>query len=96
MQYVACKFRSTDTRTYTYFNDGPPVAVGDEVKVADNRDDGWKRVEVVSITATKSRRSRPNQSLGLRHPAITTLRFSPRFMAMTAHHRQRPDLHLSQ
>ena len=50
MQYVACKFRSTDTRTYTYFNDGPPVAVGDEVKVADNRDGGCKRVEVVEIT----------------------------------------------
>ena len=50
MQYVSCKFRSTDSRTYTYSNDGPPVAVGDEVKVADNRSDGWKRVEVVSIT----------------------------------------------
>lgn len=50
MQYVACKFRQSDTRTYTYSNDGDPVAVGDMVKVADNRSDGWKRVEVVEIT----------------------------------------------
>ncbi len=52
MQYVACKFRPTDTRTYTYENDGEPVAVGDFVKVADNRSDGWKRVEVVEISDT--------------------------------------------
>lgn len=53
MQFVACKFRSTDTRTYTYHNDGDPVAVGDQVKVADAKSDGWKRVEVVSITDEK-------------------------------------------
>lgn len=50
MQYVACKFRPTDTRSYTYENSGEPVAVGDMVKVADSRSDGWKRVEVVEIT----------------------------------------------
>lgn len=40
-QYVACKFRSEDARSYTYHNDGEPVAVGDLVKVADRSgDDG--------------------------------------------------------
>lgn len=50
MQFVACRFRPEDSRTYTYVNEGAPVAVGDIVKVPDNRSDGWKRVEVVSIT----------------------------------------------
>jgi hypothetical protein len=51
MQYIACKFRASDARAYTYHNDGDPVAVGDFVKVPDalNGDDGWKRVEVVEI-----------------------------------------------
>jgi hypothetical protein len=51
-QYVQCKFRSTDTRVYTYVNDGEPVAVGDMVKVADARapDGGWERVEVVGLS----------------------------------------------
>lgn len=48
-QFVACKFHAEDARTYTYHNDGEPVAIGDEVKVADTRSDGWKRVTVVSI-----------------------------------------------
>lgn len=48
-QYVACKFHRADRRTYTYHNDGDPVAVGDFVKVPDNRTDGWKRVEVVVV-----------------------------------------------
>jgi len=50
MQYVACKFRSEDTRSYTYEWDGEPLAVGDAVKVPDRSGDGWKRVEVVSIS----------------------------------------------
>lgn len=50
MQYVACKFRPEDTRSYTYTWDGEPLAPGDEVKVADARSDGWKRVTVVSTT----------------------------------------------
>lgn len=51
MQYVACKFRSTDTRSYTYEYDGEePLAIGDFVKVPDRDGDGWKRVEVVSIS----------------------------------------------
>jgi len=50
MQYVACKFRPADTRTYTYEWDGEPLAPGDMVKVADNRDPtAWKRVEVVTV-----------------------------------------------
>ena len=49
-QFVACKFRPTDSRTYTYRNDGEPAAAGDWVKVADARSDGWKRVQVVSVT----------------------------------------------
>lgn len=48
-QFVACKFRSGDSRTYTYHNDGDPVAVDDFVKVADARSDGWKRVQVTAI-----------------------------------------------
>ncbi len=32
-QYLAIKFREWDDRTYTYHNDGPPVAVGDTVEV---------------------------------------------------------------
>lgn len=50
-QYVAVKFRIADTRTYTYVWNGPEeLAEGDQVKVADNRSDGWKRVYVVSIS----------------------------------------------
>lgn len=50
-QLVACRFRSTDTRSFTYHYDGDePIAVGDIVKVPDVRSDGWKRVEVVAIS----------------------------------------------
>jgi len=49
IQYVACKFRAEDARSYTYKNDGEPVQIGDIVKVADRSGDGWKRVEVVAI-----------------------------------------------
>jgi hypothetical protein len=49
-QFIKCKFRSNDTRAYTYRNDGEPVAVGDFVKAPDNRDpDSWKRGEVTEI-----------------------------------------------
>lgn len=50
--FVACKFRPTDTRSYTYSYDGEDTfAPGDMVKVADNRDPtAWKRVTVVSVT----------------------------------------------
>lgn len=48
--YVAVKFRPEDTRTYTYEWAGEPLVPGDEVKVPDNRSDGWKRVTVVSVS----------------------------------------------
>ncbi|QTH19749.1 hypothetical protein HRJ34_15380 [Rhizorhabdus wittichii] len=49
--FVACKFRASDTRTYTYAYEGDETfAPGDIVKVPDNRSDGWKRVEVVSVS----------------------------------------------
>jgi hypothetical protein len=49
-QFVACKFQPADARQYTYVWDGEPLAEGDQVKVADARSDGWKRVYVVSIS----------------------------------------------
>jgi hypothetical protein len=50
MQYVACKFRPEDSRSYTYEWDGEPFAIGDEVKVPDRSGDGWKRVTVASVS----------------------------------------------
>jgi len=51
MQYVKCKFRPSDTRTYTYQWNGEPLRKGDVVKVADNRDPAaWKRVWVEEVT----------------------------------------------
>lgn len=47
-QYVAIRFGGRSQRTYTYHNDGPPVAPGDQVRV-DGRD-GWQWVEVVSVS----------------------------------------------
>lgn len=52
MQYVACKFRIADTRTFTYTNPGEPVAPGDQVKVPDKSGDGWQRVYVVTVSDT--------------------------------------------
>lgn len=49
--FVACKFRPADTRTFTYSYDlDEPIAVGDFVKVPDRSGDGWKRVQVASIS----------------------------------------------
>lgn len=48
--YAAVKFRPEDTRTYTYEWSGEPLMAGDQVKVPDNRSDGWKRVTVVSVS----------------------------------------------
>lgn len=52
-QYVLVKFRPRDHRTYTYHNDGPPVAAGDEVKIPDRSGDGWKRFTVHEISWLK-------------------------------------------
>lgn len=49
-KYVLCKFRPEDSRSYTYLFDGHACEVGDEVKVPDNRSDGWKRVTVVGFS----------------------------------------------
>lgn len=50
-QYIACRFRSTDARSFTYHYDGEePLQPGDFVQVPDRSGDGWKRVEVVSIS----------------------------------------------
>ena len=46
-QFVVCKFRETDTRSYTYHHDGEPVMAGDSVRVMDRSGDGWKKVLVV-------------------------------------------------
>lgn len=50
-QYVAVKFKPWEHRTYTYSNDGPPVNVGDRVKVQTK--DGPKEVEVDSVSEVK-------------------------------------------
>lgn len=48
-QFVACKFRPNDKRDFTYHNDGPPVRVGDQVKVPDRSGDGWNAVTVSAV-----------------------------------------------
>lgn len=49
--FVKCRFHHNDARLYSYHYDGEePLQVGDTVKVPDRSGDGWKRVEVVSIT----------------------------------------------
>jgi hypothetical protein len=50
MKFAKCRFKPGDTRLYTYKNPGLEIVPGDFVKVADNRSDGWKRVEVVELT----------------------------------------------
>lgn len=52
-QYVACKFRPDDRRSYTYHFDGEPLAAGDEVKVAGRGDEGWQRIYVVAVSDEK-------------------------------------------
>lgn len=46
-QYVTAKFNAWDKRTYTYHNDGPPVAEGAKVRVETKR--GEATVEIVSV-----------------------------------------------
>lgn len=47
-QYLACKFYPASTQTYTYQNDGDPVAIGDKVDV-EAKGEHIKSVEVVEI-----------------------------------------------
>ena len=46
-QYVAIVFHERGSREYTYHNDGPPVAVGDSVRVNTGR--GIRPVTVARI-----------------------------------------------
>lgn len=46
-QYVAVQFKPWDQRSYTYRNDGDPVAIGDKVLVATSK--GEQTVDVVSL-----------------------------------------------
>jgi hypothetical protein len=46
-QYIRCRFKSHDARTYTYHNDGAHVQVGDRVYIRTK--DGIKIVTVASI-----------------------------------------------
>lgn len=47
-QFYACRFRSADSRAYTYHWDGDPLAPGAEVMVAKARGEGNQRVYVVA------------------------------------------------
>lgn len=50
-QFVACQFNPWDRRTYTYHNDGEPVAIGDRVAVETK--DGEKLITVAAIVDTQ-------------------------------------------
>ena len=47
MQHVIVKFSPDSDRTYTYHNEGPPVAAGDKVVIETGK--GTKAVEVVRV-----------------------------------------------
>lgn len=49
-QFVAIVFRPGDLRTYTYHNDGEPVAVGDRVMIP-GRKGGEQAVTVAALPA---------------------------------------------
>jgi hypothetical protein len=46
-QYVSVEFNPGDRRAYAYHNDGPPVAVGDQVIVETKRGDATVRVVAI-------------------------------------------------
>lgn len=48
-QFVACAFREGQTRTYTYHNDGEPVAPGDRVQIMSRDGLGKQTVFVVTL-----------------------------------------------
>ena len=59
-QYLAVKYRTEDTRTYTYHNDGDPVGAGQQVKLPARARKGeipdpdeWVRGTVVEINVEK-------------------------------------------
>lgn len=51
-QFVACKFRADQDRTYTYHNDGEPVAVGDKVQITARDGIGKQTLIVAQLVAT--------------------------------------------
>lgn len=67
MQYIACTYRKGDSRSYTFHNDGPPVAVGDEVKMPD-KEGGWKRGYVTAIGVPKPTKFETKGILGIAPP----------------------------
>lgn len=73
-QYLTAKFRPTDKRSYTYHNDGAPVAVGDEIKLPSTRhEDGWVRGTVFGIISEAEAKAQPFETkaiLGLAEPKV--------------------------
>jgi hypothetical protein len=67
-QFIKCKFRETDSRAYTYRNDGAAVAVGDYVKVPDKSGDGWKKVFVSEVDVEEPTQFACKAILGLWEP----------------------------
>lgn len=51
-QFVAVLFKPWDTRSYTYHNDGPPVAIGDSVLVTTAK--GGQQAVTVSALPTEA------------------------------------------
>jgi hypothetical protein len=59
-QYLTAKFRPADKRAYTYHNDGPPVAPGNEVKLPSTRGtDGWLRGTVFGLISEAEAKAQP-------------------------------------
>lgn len=66
-QLVAVAFREGDQRTYTYHNDGEPVAIGDRVMIP-NRSGGQQRAFVVALP-TEAPQFETKAIIGLAPPA---------------------------
>lgn len=76
-QYLTAKFRPTDKRAYTYHNDGPPVAPGNEIKIPSARGtDGWARATVFGLISEAEAKAQPYETkaiLGLAEPKADPL-----------------------
>jgi hypothetical protein len=48
-QFIECRFRANDGRSYAYHNDGEPVAVGDFVEVEVRGGKAFQRIEVIAL-----------------------------------------------
>lgn len=70
-KYVACRFRPTDAKTFTYHYDGDePLKVGDIVRVTDRSGHGWNKVEVVLISEDGEPSYPTKPILGLYNPDV--------------------------